>query len=33
VRGCGGVDRVAGVVKDWRDTRLIVKDVHKVRFS
>jgi hypothetical protein len=26
------VDRVAGVVEDWRDTRLIV-DVHDVRCS
>jgi hypothetical protein len=27
------VDRVAGMVEDWRDTRLIVKDVHEVRCS
>jgi hypothetical protein len=33
VRGRGGVDRVAGMVEDWRDTRLIVKDVHEVRCS
>jgi hypothetical protein len=26
VRGRGGVDRVAGMVEDWRDTRLIVED-------
>jgi hypothetical protein len=31
VRGRGGVDRVGGVVEDWRDTRLIVEDVHEVR--
>jgi hypothetical protein len=30
VRGRGGVDRVAGVVEDWRDTRLIVENVHEV---
>jgi hypothetical protein len=28
-----GVDHVTGVVKDWRDTRLIVEDVHEVRCS
>ena len=33
VRGRGGVDHVAGMVEDWRDTRLIVKDVHEVRCS
>jgi hypothetical protein len=33
VRGRGGVDRVAGVVEDWRDTRLIVEDMHEVRCS
>jgi hypothetical protein len=33
VRGHGGVDRVAGMVEAWRDTRLIVKDVHEVRCS
>jgi hypothetical protein len=33
VRGRGGVDRVAGVVEDWRDTCLIVEDVHEVRCS
>jgi hypothetical protein len=27
------VDRVAGVVEDLRDTRLIVEDVHEVRCS
>jgi hypothetical protein len=27
------VDRVAGMVEDWWDTRLIVKDVHEVRCS
>jgi hypothetical protein len=27
------VDRVAGVVEDWRDTRLIVEDVHEARCS
>ena len=27
------MDRVAGMVEDWRDTCLIVKDVHKVRCS
>ena len=27
------MDRVADVVEDWRDTRLIVEDVHKVRCS
>jgi hypothetical protein len=27
------VDRVAGMVEDWRDTRLIVKDVHEVLCS
>jgi transposase len=32
-RGRGGVDRVAGMVKDWRDTCLVVEDVHKVRCS
>jgi phage host-nuclease inhibitor protein Gam len=24
-RGRGGVDRIAGMVKDWRDMRLIVR--------
>jgi hypothetical protein len=33
VQGRGGVDRVAGMVEDWRDRRLIVKDVHEVRCS
>ncbi len=33
MRGRGGVDRVAGVVEDWRDTRLIMEDVHEVRCS
>jgi hypothetical protein len=33
VRRHGGVDRVAGVVKDWWDTHLIVEDVHEVRCS
>jgi hypothetical protein len=33
VRGRGGVDCGAGVVDDWRDTRLIVEDVHVVRCS
>jgi hypothetical protein len=27
------VDHVAGVVEGWRDTRLIVEDVHEVRCS
>jgi hypothetical protein len=27
------VDRDTGVVEDWRDTRLIVEDVHEVRCS
>jgi hypothetical protein len=27
------VDRTAGVVEYWRDTRLIVKDMHEVRCS
>jgi hypothetical protein len=27
------VGRVANVVKDWRDTRLIVEDAHVVRYS
>jgi hypothetical protein len=27
------MDHVAGVVRDWRDTRLIVEDVHEVRCS
>ena len=27
------MDRVAGVVEDWRDTRLIVEDVHEARCS
>jgi hypothetical protein len=27
------VDRVDGVVKDWRDTHLVVEDVHEVRRS
>jgi hypothetical protein len=27
------VDRVAGVVEDWWDTRLIVEDMHEVWFS
>jgi hypothetical protein len=27
VRGRGGVDRVDGMVEDWRDTRLIVEDL------
>jgi hypothetical protein len=33
VRGRGGVDYVACVVEDWRDTRLIVEDVHEVQCS
>ena len=33
MRGRGGVDRVADVVKDWRDTRLIVENLHEVRCS
>jgi hypothetical protein len=33
VLGRGGVDRVAGVVEEWRDTRLIMEDVHEVRCS
>jgi hypothetical protein len=33
VRRRGGVDRVAGVVKDWWDTHLIVEDMHEVRCS
>jgi hypothetical protein len=33
VRRHGGVDRVASVVENWRDTRLIVEDVHNVRCS
>jgi hypothetical protein len=33
VRGRGRVDRVACVVEDWWDTRLIVEDVHEVRCS
>jgi hypothetical protein len=33
VRGRGGVDYVAGVVEDWRDTRLVVEDAHEVRYS
>jgi hypothetical protein len=32
-RGCGGVDRVADVVDDWRDTRVVVEDVHEVWYS
>jgi hypothetical protein len=27
------VDRVVGMVEDWRDTRLIVENVHEVRCS
>jgi hypothetical protein len=27
------VDRVAGVLEDWLDTRLIMEDVHEVRCS
>jgi hypothetical protein len=27
------VDRVADMVRDWRDTRLVVEDVHKERCS
>ena len=27
------MDHVAGVVEDWRDTRLIMEDVHEVRCS
>ena len=27
------MDRVVGVVEDWRNTRLIVEDVHEVRCS
>jgi hypothetical protein len=26
------VDRVAGVVEDWQDTRLVVKDVHEMQY-
>jgi hypothetical protein len=33
VQGCGGVDHVACVIEDWRDTRLIMEDVHEVRCS
>jgi hypothetical protein len=33
VQGRGGVDRVADVIEDWQDTRLIVEDVHEVRCS
>jgi hypothetical protein len=33
VRGRGGVDHVVGVVENWRDTSLIVEDVHEVRCS
>ena len=33
MRGRGGVDRVAGVVEDYRDTRLVVEYVHEVRCS
>jgi hypothetical protein len=33
VRGRGGVDCIAGVVKDWRDTCLVVEDAHEVRYS
>jgi hypothetical protein len=33
VRGRGGLDRVAGEIEDWRETRLIVEDVHEVRCS
>jgi hypothetical protein len=32
-RGRGGVDRVAGTVEDWRDTRLVVEDAHAVWYS
>ena len=28
MRRRGGVDRVAGMVEDWRDTRLVVEDAH-----
>jgi hypothetical protein len=31
--GDGGVDRVADVVEDWRDTCLVVEDVHEMRCS
>jgi hypothetical protein len=31
VRGHGGVDRVAGVVDEWWDMRLIVEDKQEVR--
>jgi hypothetical protein len=27
------VDRVGGIAEDWRDTRLIMEDVHEVRCS
>jgi hypothetical protein len=33
MRGCGGVDHVVGMVEDWRDTRLMVEDVHEVLCS
>jgi hypothetical protein len=32
-QGHGGVDRVAGVVEDRRDTCLVVEDAHSVRYS
>ena len=31
--GRGGVDCVAGVIKDWWDTRLVVEDTHMVWYS
>ena len=33
MRGRGGVDRVASVVEDWWNTRLVVEDPHAVRYS
>jgi hypothetical protein len=32
-RGHGGVDRVAGVVEDRWDTRLVMEEAHAVRYS
>ena len=33
MQGRGGVDRVADVVDDWRDTRVGVEDAHEVWYS
>jgi hypothetical protein len=33
MRGRGGVDHVASMVEDWRDTRLVVEDMHAVQDS